>query len=120
MCYATIPQGEKKAAATATKTFLMGIISGCHIAFGALLAITVGGNCPGLASTNPGLQKILFGAFGKLSDYAHVLQVQVKYTIEHNSTRVGHAEDIGRLPTVTTSTRLVTTVSTVHTRVERL
>lgn len=57
--------GEKKGVQPALKTFLMGIISGCHIAFGALLAITVGGNCPGLAATNPGLQKILFGAFGK-------------------------------------------------------
>lgn len=57
--------GEKKAAMPAAKTFLMGIISGCHIAFGALLAITVGGNCPGLAASNPGLQKILFGAFGR-------------------------------------------------------
>lgn len=49
----------------AAKIFTMGIISGCHIAMGALLAVTVGGSCPGLASTNPGLQKILFGAFGK-------------------------------------------------------
>ncbi|CAM9647771.1 unnamed protein product [Choristocarpus tenellus] len=56
--------GEKKAAAPAFKTFLMGIISGCHIAFGGLLALTVGGNCPGIASANPGLQKIIFGAFG--------------------------------------------------------
>eukprot|EP00904_Undaria_pinnatifida_P007204 jgi/Undpi1/3613/HiC_scaffold_16.g06984.m1 len=56
--------GEKKAAMPAAKTFLMGIISGCHIALGALLAVTVGGNCPGLAASNPGLQKILFGAFG--------------------------------------------------------
>lgn len=57
--------GEKKAAAPAAKTFLMGIISGCHIGFGALLAVSVGGNCPGLLATNPGLQKIIFGAFGK-------------------------------------------------------
>lgn len=56
--------GEKKAAMPAAKIFTMGIISGCHIAMGALLAVTVGGSCPGLASTNPGLQKILFGAFG--------------------------------------------------------
>lgn len=60
--------GEKKAAMPASKTFLMGIISGCHIAFGALLAVTVGGNCPGLATTNPGLQKIIFGAFGEQSN----------------------------------------------------
>lgn len=58
--------GEKKASAAAKKTFLMGIISGCHIGFGALLAVTVGGNCPGLLATNPGLQKIIFGAFGEL------------------------------------------------------
>jgi len=56
--------GQKKAAAPVFKTFLMGIISGCHIGFGALLAVTVGGNCPGLLATNPGLQKIIFGAFG--------------------------------------------------------
>ncbi|CAM9515770.1 unnamed protein product [Discosporangium mesarthrocarpum] len=56
--------GEKKAAAPASKTFLMGIISGCHIAFGGLLALTVGGNCPGIAAANPGLQKMIFGAFG--------------------------------------------------------
>lgn len=56
--------GEKKAAASPGKIFTMGIISGCHIAFGALLAITVGGNCPGITSSNPGLQKILLGAFG--------------------------------------------------------
>lgn len=60
--------GEKKAASSAAKIFLMGIISGCHIGFGALLAVTVGGNCPGLLATNPGLQKIIFGAFGGL-DY---------------------------------------------------
>lgn len=58
--------GEKKAAAPAAKTFLMGIISGCHIGFGALLAVSIGGNCPGLVATNPGLQKIIFGAFGGL------------------------------------------------------
>lgn len=57
--------GEKKAAAPVFKTFLMGIISGCHIGFGALLAVTIGGNCPGLLATNPGLQKIVFGAFGE-------------------------------------------------------
>lgn len=58
--------GEKKAAAPRTKTFLMGIISGCHIGFGALLAVSIGGHCPGLLATNPGLQKIIFGAFGGL------------------------------------------------------
>lgn len=57
--------GEKKAALPAGKTLIMGLVSGCHIAMGALLALTVGGNCPGLAASNPGLQKIVFGAFGR-------------------------------------------------------
>lgn len=42
----------------------VGIASGCHIGFGAYLAITIGGACPGLAATNPGLQKMVLGAFG--------------------------------------------------------
>jgi len=37
---------------------------GAHIAFGAYLAVTVGGACPGIAASNPGLQKIILGAFG--------------------------------------------------------
>ena len=32
--------------------------------YGAMLALTVGGNCPGLAAENPGLQKFLLGAVG--------------------------------------------------------
>lgn len=57
--------GEKKAAASGAKILTMGVISGCHIAFGALLALSIGANCPELASSNPGLQKILFGAIGE-------------------------------------------------------
>ena len=37
---------------------------GLFIGFGAFLAASVGGACPGLAATNPGLQKIVTGAFG--------------------------------------------------------
>ena len=54
-----VAAGAAKAAAPISKIFTMGIVAGCHIAFGAYLAITVGGACPGLASTNPGLQKIV-------------------------------------------------------------
>lgn len=56
--------GAAKAANSWQKTFLSGVLSGCHIAFGAYLVLSVGGNCPGLAQTNPGLQKIISGAFG--------------------------------------------------------
>lgn len=54
-----VAAGAAKAAAPFSKIFTMGIVAGCHIAFGAYLAITVGGACPGLAETNPGLQKIV-------------------------------------------------------------
>lgn len=53
-----VAAGTAKAKATWEKIFTLGIVSGCHIAFGAYLAITVGGACPGLAQTNPGLQKV--------------------------------------------------------------
>lgn len=39
-------------------------MQGLFIGFGAFLAASVGGACPGLAATNPGLQKIVTGAFG--------------------------------------------------------
>mmetsp|Transcript_4516 Transcript_4516/g.5932 ORF Transcript_4516/g.5932 Transcript_4516/m.5932 type:complete len:304 (+) Transcript_4516:30-941(+) len=59
-----VAAGAAKASAPFSKIFKLGIVSGCHIAFGAYLAITVGGACPGIAQTNPGLQKIILGAFG--------------------------------------------------------
>jgi formate/nitrite transporter len=59
-----VAAGVAKASASFGKIFKLGIVSGCHIGFGAYLAIAVGGACPGLAQTNPGLQKIVMGAFG--------------------------------------------------------
>jgi len=59
-----VAAGEKKANLPAPKIFGLGLLSGCHIAFGAFLMLSVGGACPGLAATNPGLQKIMLGAFG--------------------------------------------------------
>ncbi|CAM9237288.1 unnamed protein product [Ascophyllum nodosum] len=56
--------GAKKAAKAPTETLLLGIISGCHIAFGGLLAITIGGAMPGIKEQNPGLQKLVYGLFG--------------------------------------------------------
>ena len=54
-----VAAGAAKAAAPLSKIFTMGVVAGCHIAFGAYLAITVGGACPELAKANPGLQKIV-------------------------------------------------------------
>lgn len=87
--YANVVElGAMKASLSPLKTFILGILSGCHIAFGksnyvshfqllrkvkfitfspptgAFLVLTVGGACPGLAESNPGLQKIISGAFG--------------------------------------------------------
>lgn len=59
-----VAAGAAKAAGSWSKIFKLGMVSGAHIGFGSYLAITVGGACPGIASTNPGLQKIIFGAFG--------------------------------------------------------
>jgi len=56
--------GAAKASASWAKIFKLGIAAGCHIGFGSYLAITVGGACPQIAEANPGLQKIIFGAFG--------------------------------------------------------
>mmetsp|Transcript_4291 Transcript_4291/g.4858 ORF Transcript_4291/g.4858 Transcript_4291/m.4858 type:complete len:269 (-) Transcript_4291:162-968(-) len=59
-----VAAGAAKASASWSKIFKLGIVSGAHIGFGSYLAITVGGACPGIAAANPGLQKIIFGAFG--------------------------------------------------------
>jgi len=59
-----VAAGVAKASKSWSDTFKLGIVSGCHIAFGAYLAIAVGGACPGIAAENPGLQKMIFGAFG--------------------------------------------------------
>jgi formate/nitrite transporter len=59
-----VAAGAKKAGMPASKIFGLGVLSGCHIGFGAFLMLSVGGACPGLAASNPGLQKILLGAFG--------------------------------------------------------
>mmetsp|Transcript_13229 Transcript_13229/g.39538 ORF Transcript_13229/g.39538 Transcript_13229/m.39538 type:complete len:296 (+) Transcript_13229:44-931(+) len=59
-----VAAGSKKAAMPADKVFRLGVFSGVHIGFGALLMLTVGGACPGLAESNPGLHKLVLGAFG--------------------------------------------------------
>ena len=56
--------GGAKAEMSAAKTFVMGILGGAFIGFGSFMAISIGGACPGLASSNPGLQKLVYGAFG--------------------------------------------------------
>lgn len=59
-----VAAGEKKAGMPAGKIFKLGLLSGAHIGFGGYLMLSVGAACPGLASSNPGLQKMVVGAFG--------------------------------------------------------
>jgi formate/nitrite transporter FocA (FNT family) len=59
-----VAAGTAKASASFGKIFQLGVVAGCHIAFGAYLAISVGGACPGIAADNPGLQKLIMGAIG--------------------------------------------------------
>ncbi len=56
--------GAYKAALPWWKTLLLGTLAGCYVALGGALLLTVAPNCPGLASSNPGLQKYLMGAIG--------------------------------------------------------
>jgi formate/nitrite transporter FocA (FNT family) len=56
--------GTVKGKSSVNKILKLGIVAGIQIAIGAYLAISVGGNVPAIASSNPGLQKLLLGAIG--------------------------------------------------------
>jgi formate/nitrite transporter len=56
--------GGIKATMSPLKILILGVLSGCHIGFGAFLSVAVGGACAGIAATNPGLKQIISGAFG--------------------------------------------------------
>jgi len=43
---------------------LLAVAGGAYIALGGLLALSVGGACPGLAAAHPGLAKLLFAVVG--------------------------------------------------------
>ncbi len=53
---------EAKTNTSVSKTIVLAILAGGYIAMGGLLALVVGGGLPGLAESNPGLQKFFFGA----------------------------------------------------------
>lgn len=56
--------GAYKASLPWWKIVLLGAMAGCYVALGGALLLTVAPNCPGLAQSNPGLQKYLMGAIG--------------------------------------------------------
>ncbi len=53
---------EGKANTSVSRTFVLAILAGGYIAMGGLLAIVIGGGLPGLSASNPGIQKLMFGA----------------------------------------------------------
>ena len=57
--------GAAKAALPVGTTLVLGVLAGAFIAFGSFLALSVGGACPGLASANPGLQKMVLVRTGR-------------------------------------------------------
>lgn len=61
---AAVTLGSSKADLPSWKVLLLGILAGAYIALGALLALCVGGAVPAIKASNPGLQKLLFGALG--------------------------------------------------------
>lgn len=56
--------GAAKAAMPFWKIVMLGIVAGLYIGLCAALLMTVGPNCPGIASANPGLAKYITGAVG--------------------------------------------------------
>jgi len=64
ICDSVIKAGAKKAALRPMKLFLLSVISGCHIGFGSCCALILGGDLPSIKEDDPGLQKLVFGAFG--------------------------------------------------------
>mmetsp|Transcript_35573 Transcript_35573/g.100699 ORF Transcript_35573/g.100699 Transcript_35573/m.100699 type:complete len:275 (+) Transcript_35573:1-825(+) len=59
-----VEAGVKKANLSCMKILAMGVMGGIMIGYGAFLTASIGGSCPGLLATNPGLQKLVLGAFG--------------------------------------------------------
>lgn len=46
------------------KTVISSVVAGAYIALGGFLCLSVGGACPGLTQSNPGLAKLITGLFG--------------------------------------------------------
>ena len=55
-------KGRDNAKMSIVKILHQSIMGGCYVGFGGLLSTVVAGNCGGIASSNPGLQKFIFAA----------------------------------------------------------
>ena len=56
--------GAAKGQMTFKRTFVLGIVAGCFIAFGALFGLSIGAAIPTIQKNDPGLQRLLLGLFG--------------------------------------------------------
>ncbi|CAK0782118.1 hypothetical protein CVIRNUC_005569 [Coccomyxa viridis] len=61
---AAVKMGAEKAVMPAWKTFWLGVLAGFYLSFGGLLAYSIGGEVPDIKASNPGAQKLIYGAFG--------------------------------------------------------
>jgi len=61
---AFVAGGADKATTDTRVTLMQSVSTGCFVAFGGALLLTVGGQMPGIKAANPGLQKIMLGIFG--------------------------------------------------------
>ena len=55
--------GKQKARRSPSVAFALATLSGAHVAMGACIALVIG-NAPGLKDSDPGLQRLAFGAVG--------------------------------------------------------
>jgi len=55
-------KGAQNANAETLKILHQSIMGGCYVGFGGTLSIMISGSIPGIAASNPGLQKLLFAA----------------------------------------------------------
>lgn len=57
-----VSKGEANSKLSLAKTLHASVMGGIQVGIGGLLCLTVCGNMPGVAATNPGLVKFVFGA----------------------------------------------------------
>ena len=57
-----VSKGEANSKLSVAKTLHASVMGGIQVGIGGLLCLTVCGNMPGVAATNPGLVKFVFGA----------------------------------------------------------
>ena len=76
-------KGEANSKLSIVKTLHASIMGGIQVGIGGLLCLNVCGNMPGIAATNPGLVKFVFGA---LFPVCLLLVLNHRHTAVHGNT----------------------------------